>query len=369
MILCRSRRTKVLFLYCSVLWIVLMLGTRVSAAVLQNDSGGGRLSAPLSKHEGVHEGRRRRRRRRMLREQSTELPDDTKKTTPKKKESSPKEEEPSLPPEQIHESKDDEDDEDENEETKDDKDKGDKKEKKDDVADGATTSSETMIPSKGEKDRNANTHKNHGPSPSVSSSSSFIPTLAVLETGDQPTPTTMNVEDSSTLSDDLFANNDTAVPHSESSSATLSFFMSGMGLVVVLSLFWAQRRIKRNRTIAKTAGKKNTGGGGRVLQKQTTSNITDYDMDDDGGAFAGAYMLRSHEQMDEFLRATGASWALRSAAVRARPVMNITHDENQNSSAGNNDLVVIKFKGVPRLTYVLDSKKYDDAEASSLSTE
>eukprot|EP00977_Amphora_coffeiformis_P025872 scaffold22688_cov69-Amphora_coffeaeformis.AAC.1 len=92
-------------------------------------------------------------------------------------------------------------------------------------------------------------------------------------------------------------------------------------------------------------------------------------MDDDGGAFAGAYMLHSHEQMDEFLRATGASWALRSAAVRARPVMNITHDVNQNSSAGNNDLVVIKFKGVPRLTYVLDSKKYDDAEASSLSTE
>ena len=65
----------------------------------------------------------------------------------------------------------------------------------------------------------------------------------------------------------------------------------------------------------------------------------------DEGAFAGVYKLCEHYNLTAFLEATRVPWAIRSAAARARPMHFITHQGN---------VITMKFKGVPRATYVLN---------------
>ena len=57
------------------------------------------------------------------------------------------------------------------------------------------------------------------------------------------------------------------------------------------------------------------------------------------------YKLHSHQNLNAFLKVTGTPWAIRSALIRAHPIHHITH---------NGKLITMKFKGVPRTTYVID---------------
>ncbi|CAJ1959830.1 unnamed protein product [Cylindrotheca closterium] len=69
------------------------------------------------------------------------------------------------------------------------------------------------------------------------------------------------------------------------------------------------------------------------------------DDDEEGWSFTGVYKLQEHYNLTGFLEATGVPWAIRSAAARARPIHYITHEGN---------VITMKFKGVPRATYILD---------------
>jgi hypothetical protein len=60
---------------------------------------------------------------------------------------------------------------------------------------------------------------------------------------------------------------------------------------------------------------------------------------------SGTFILVENHNFEAFLEAQGVPWALRSAANRTRPLHRITHKGN---------LLIIKFKGIPQTTYVLN---------------
>jgi hypothetical protein len=120
----------------------------------------------------------------------------------------------------------------------------------------------------------------------------------------------------------------------------IGFSMSGMLLVVVLLFLTKQKQRKRTSDTTSLTVKE----AGRVEQGDHDTDIDHDEYDDQDGAFAGVYKLREHSQWNAFLQAMGVSWAVRSAAVRARPVQFVTHKGNS---------ITIKFKGVPRMTYML----------------
>jgi hypothetical protein len=80
------------------------------------------------------------------------------------------------------------------------------------------------------------------------------------------------------------------------------------------------------------------------------------DDEDEGGAFTGVYKLRENSNLNEFMEAIGVSWAVRSATVRARPIHYITHEGNE---------ITMKFKGIPRATYIIDGPAVKNVLVSS----
>jgi hypothetical protein len=133
-------------------------------------------------------------------------------------------------------------------------------------------------------------------------------------------------------------------PSSTDPGSLIGISMSGMLLVVVL-LFLTNRfqRKRMSDTMSSLAVKE--GGRGAPGTRHAENDDDHYEDDDDQeGAFAGVYRLREHSHWDAFLQAMGMSWAMRSAAVRSRPIQFVTHQGNR---------LTMKFKGVPRMTYLL----------------
>ena len=69
-------------------------------------------------------------------------------------------------------------------------------------------------------------------------------------------------------------------------------------------------------------------------KKRRTTKLKETDAAKDGvdedysGPFEGTFQMVEHKNFDEFLSALDISWAVRSAATRARPIHSITHKEN-----------------------------------------
>jgi hypothetical protein len=152
----------------------------------------------------------------------------------------------------------------------------------------------------------------------------ITPGLATLEPTTSPT-TLIRTENAANL----------AIDNSTKSQPGMNagIGISSMGIVFVL-MFFATRQKRKGRNIM-TMRKHLRLRAASLSAKNTRQEK----------CFGGSFRLIDHHNFDAFLSATGVPWALRTAATKARPVHSITH---------KGDVITMKFKGVPRATYIID---------------
>jgi hypothetical protein len=134
--------------------------------------------------------------------------------------------------------------------------------------------------------------------------------------------------------------------HSSSSGMTIgiSSSMSALLLTMLFVRYLRNVRVIRTERMSKGEGENSTRG----MDDETGLAVASLSSDHRHGIskLTGTYKLRKSHHLNEFLEALGVSWAVRSAVCSAKPVHTILHDMV-------NHTVVMKFKGMPRLTYHL----------------
>lgn len=151
----------------------------------------------------------------------------------------------------------------------------------------------------------------------------------IQKKGDQPTAPPIFLPSGSSMS----IQNKNAREKGSSSGPTIAGTLVGVVVaftVLVLLLLFAQQRKSRKRKKAES----------RVEVLDTTKEEQKFDL-------TGDFKMVKNHNLDNFLDVTGVPWLIRSAAARARPMHSISH---------RGKLITMKFKGVPRATYIIDGR-------------
>lgn len=139
------------------------------------------------------------------------------------------------------------------------------------------------------------------------------------------------------------------VDGSESSSSAVTIGVSVSSVSMIALIMFLVRRRHKKREVRVTTRKRGVQETKLSLQDAHFASGTQIaEQENSRKTLAGTYKLRKSIRMNEFLEALGVTWAVRSAACSAKPVHTIFHDDIK-------EVVVLKFKGVPRFTYHLSS--------------